>query len=163
MKIAVTYENGQVFGHFGHCRQFLVAEVENGQVIRSEVVPVLGSGHSALAGFLHGLGAEKLICGGIGAGARTALAQSSSIPVYPATPWQQYSNWLPETWPLTRIPPAAITMRKAIPAASMIVVSTPAADITRANAGKRIRCREALTQVQRWLWRAVSRQVLIRR
>lgn len=66
MKIAVTYENGQVFGHFGHCRQFLVAEVENGQVIRSEVVPVLGSGHSALAGFLHGLGAEKLICGGIG-------------------------------------------------------------------------------------------------
>ena len=82
MKIAVTYENGQVFGHFGHCRQFLVAEVENGQVIRSEVVPVLGSGHSALAGFLHGLGAEKLICGGIGAGARTALAQAG-IELYP--------------------------------------------------------------------------------
>ena len=73
MKIAVTYENGQVFGHFGHCRQFLVAEVENGQVIRSEVVPVLGSGHSALAGFLHGLGAEKLICGGIGAPAKQML------------------------------------------------------------------------------------------
>ena len=82
MKIAVTYENGQVFGHFGHCRQFLVAEVENGQVIRSEVVPVLGSGHSALAGFLHGLGAENLICGGIGAGARTALAQAG-IELYP--------------------------------------------------------------------------------
>lgn len=82
MKIAVTYENGQVFGHFGHCRQFLVAEVENGQVIRSEVVPVLGSGHSALAGFLHSLGAEKLICGGIGAGARTALAQAG-IELYP--------------------------------------------------------------------------------
>ena len=82
MKIAVTYENGQVFGHFGHCRQFLVAEVENGQVIRSEVVPVLRSGHSALAGFLHGLGAEKLICGGIGAGARTALAQAG-IELYP--------------------------------------------------------------------------------
>ena len=46
MKIAATYENGQVFGHFGHCRQFLVAEVENGQVTHSEVVPVLGSGHS---------------------------------------------------------------------------------------------------------------------
>ena len=162
MKIAVTYENGQVFGHFGHCRQFLVAEVENGQVIRSEVVPVLGSGHSALAGFLHGLGAEKLICGGIGAGARTALAQAG-IELYPATPWQQYSSWLPETWPLTRTPPAIITMRKAIPAASMTAVSTPAAGITRANAGKRIRCREALTRVRRWLWRAVPRQVLIRR
>lgn len=98
MKIAVTYENGQVFGHFGHCWQFLVAEVENGQVIRSEVVPVLGSGHSALAGFLHGLGAEKLICGGIGAGARTALAQAG-IELYPGDirdALAQYSSWLPE-------------------------------------------------------------------
>lgn len=82
MKIAVTYENGQVFGHFGHCSQFLVAEAENGKVIHSEVVPVLGSGHSALAGFLHGLGVEKLICGGIGAGARVALAQAG-IELYP--------------------------------------------------------------------------------
>ena len=82
MKIAATYENGQVFGHFGHCRQFLVAEVENGQVTQSEVVPVLGSGHSALADFLRGLGVEKLVCGGIGAGARVALAQAG-IELFP--------------------------------------------------------------------------------
>ena len=82
MKIAATYENGQVFGHFGHCRQFLVAEVENGQVTHSEVVPVLGSGHSALADFLRGLGVEKLVCGGIGAGARVALAQAG-IELFP--------------------------------------------------------------------------------
>ena len=82
MKIAATYENGQVFGHFGHCRQFLVAEVENGQVTHSEVVPVLGRGHSALAGFLRGLGVEKLVCGGIGAGARVALAQAG-IELFP--------------------------------------------------------------------------------
>ncbi len=82
MKIAATYENGQVFGHFGHCRQFLVAEVENGQVTHSEVVPVLDSGHSALADFLRGLGVEKLVCGGIGAGARVALAQAG-IELFP--------------------------------------------------------------------------------
>lgn len=82
MKIAATYESGQVFGHFGHCRQFLVAEVENGQVTQSEVVPVLGSGHSALADFLRGLGVEKLVCGGIGAGARVALAQAG-IELFP--------------------------------------------------------------------------------
>ena len=82
MKIAVTYENGQVFGHFGHCRQFLLAEAENGTVLSSRVVPVAGSGHSALAGFLRELGADKLICGGIGAGARTALAQAG-IELYP--------------------------------------------------------------------------------
>lgn len=59
-----------------------MAEVENGQVIQSEVVPVLGSGHSALADFLHGLGVEKLVCGGIGAGARVALAQAG-IELFP--------------------------------------------------------------------------------
>lgn len=139
MKIAVTYENGQVFGHFGHCRQFLVAEVENGQVIRSEVVPVLGSGHSALAGFLHGLGAEKLICGGIGAGARTALAQAG-IELYPGVSGDALAavqQLAAGNLAFDRTPPAIITMRKAIPAASMTAVSTPAAGITRANAGKR--------------------------
>ena len=34
-----------------------------------------GSGHGALAGFLKELGAEVLICGGIGGGARNALAE----------------------------------------------------------------------------------------
>ena len=38
MKIAVTYENGNVFQHFGHTRQFKLYEVENG-AIRSETHP----------------------------------------------------------------------------------------------------------------------------
>lgn len=165
MKIAVTYENGQVFGHFGHCRQFLVAEVENGQVIRSEVVPVLAA---VTAHWLDSCTVWALKSSSAAASAPAPAPlwlrlESSSIPVYPATLWRQYSSWLPETWPLTRTPPAIITMRKAIPAASMTAVSTPAAGITRANAGKRIRCREVLSRARRWLWRAVSRQVLIRR
>jgi len=161
MKIAVTYENGQVFGHFGHCRQFLVAEVENGQVIRSEVVPVLGSGHSALAGFLHGLGAEKLICGGIGAGARTALAQAG-IELYPGVSGDALAAVQQLAAGNLAFDPDT-TCNHHHEAASMTAVSTPAADITRANAGKRIRCREVLSRARRWLWRAVSRQVLIRR
>ena len=32
MKIAVTYENGTVFQHFGHTEQFKLYEVENGAV-----------------------------------------------------------------------------------------------------------------------------------
>ena len=76
MNIAVTYENGQIFQHFGHTEQFKVYTVEDGKVLSSQVVDSLGSGHGALAGFLSMLGVEVLICGGIGAGAQNALAQA---------------------------------------------------------------------------------------
>lgn len=82
MKIAVTYENGQVFQHFGHTQQFKLYEVENGELVSSRVVDTNGSGHGALAGFLRECGAEVLICGGIGGGARNALAQAG-IQLYP--------------------------------------------------------------------------------
>lgn len=82
MKLAVTYENGQVFQHFGHCEQFKVYSVEEGSVRSSQVVSAAGSGHGALAGFLQNLGVDTLICGGIGGGARTALAQAG-IQLYP--------------------------------------------------------------------------------
>jgi predicted Fe-Mo cluster-binding NifX family protein len=82
MKIAVTYENGMVFQHFGHTKQFKIYEVENGEIVSSEIVPTLGSGHGALAGFLSANGVNALICGGIGSGARTALAQAG-IDLYP--------------------------------------------------------------------------------
>jgi len=74
MRIAVTYENGQIFQHFGHTAQFKVYEVEDGEVVRSEVVDTNGQGHGALAGVLSALGAEVLLCGGIGGGAQAALA-----------------------------------------------------------------------------------------
>lgn len=74
MRIAVTYENGQIFQHFGHTEQFKVYDVENGQITHSEVVSTNGSGHGALAGVLQALKADVLVCGGIGGGAQTALA-----------------------------------------------------------------------------------------
>ena len=76
MRIAVTYENGQIFQHFGHTEQFKVYDVENGRVTSSEVVSTNGSGHGALAGVLSALRADVLICGGIGGGAQMALAQA---------------------------------------------------------------------------------------
>jgi len=76
MKIAVTYENGQIFQHFGHTAQFKLYEVENGEIVNSEVVDTNGSGHGALAGLLSSLNADVLICGGIGGGAQMALAQA---------------------------------------------------------------------------------------
>lgn len=73
MKIAVTYEAGTVFQHFGHTAAFKIYDVENGEVKSSRVVDTEGHGHGALAGFLQSLGVDTLICGGIGAGAQMAL------------------------------------------------------------------------------------------
>ena len=73
MKIAVTYDNGQVYQHFGHCAQFKLYEVEDGKVVSSKMIDATGSGHSLLAGFLMMNGVDALICGGIGGGAQTAL------------------------------------------------------------------------------------------
>ena len=76
MKIAVTYENGQIFQHFGHTEQFKLYEVENAKIVDAEVVDTNGSGHGALAGLLSALNVDVLICGGIGGGAQMALAQA---------------------------------------------------------------------------------------
>ncbi|MFI3326705.1 MAG: NifB/NifX family molybdenum-iron cluster-binding protein [Clostridia bacterium] len=82
MKIAVTYGNGQVFQHFGHCKNFKIYSVEDKNVVAMEVVNSMGSGHGALSGFLQGLCVDVLICGGIGGGARTAL-DDAGIDFYP--------------------------------------------------------------------------------
>ena len=76
MRVAVTYENGEIFQHFGHTEQFKIYDIEDGKIIASAVVDTNGSGHGALAGVLHALQADALICGGIGGGAQMALAQA---------------------------------------------------------------------------------------
>ncbi len=76
MKIAVTYEDGNVFQHFGKTEFFKVYEAEDGKVISSEVISSNGSGHGALAGLLANHSVDVLICGGIGGGAQAALAEA---------------------------------------------------------------------------------------
>ena len=76
MKIAVTYESGNVFQHFGHTEQFKIYETENGKILTSQIVSTNGSGHCALAELLSELQVDLLICGGIGGGAQMALANA---------------------------------------------------------------------------------------
>ena len=75
MRIAVTYENGQIFQHFGHNEEFKVYEVEDGKIVKSEIIGSNGSGHGALASLLNDRGIDVLICGGIGGGAQKALSE----------------------------------------------------------------------------------------
>ncbi len=74
MKIAIPYQNGQVFPHFGHAPQFKFYTIESGMILHTEVVETAGSGHSAVTAFLIRGGVDTLICGSIGAGAQTSVA-----------------------------------------------------------------------------------------
>ena len=76
MKIAATYDNGNIFQHFGKTEFFKVYEVEDNKVVSSEVIGSNGTGHGALAGLLAEQGISVLICGGIGGGAQSALAEA---------------------------------------------------------------------------------------
>ena len=76
MRIAVTYENGMIFQHFGHTSQFKVYDIEDGTIVKEFIVDTMGQGHGALAGFLFNNDVDALICGGIGGGAQNALRQA---------------------------------------------------------------------------------------
>ena len=85
MKIAVTYDNGNVFQHFGRTEQFKIYDVENGKIVSSEVIGNDGLGHGALAGLLANNAINVLICGGLGGGAMNALTSAGIEVVAGAT------------------------------------------------------------------------------
>lgn len=76
MRIAVTYENENVFQHFGHTEKFKIYDVTDNKVVGTKVIDTMGNGHGALADFLVKNEADMLICGGIGGGAQGALAEA---------------------------------------------------------------------------------------
>ena len=82
MRLAVPYDHGEIFGPFGRTAQFKLYDVTDGRIVSSAIVDTMGSGHGALAGFLKAYAVDALICGGIGAGARLALAEAG-IRLYP--------------------------------------------------------------------------------
>lgn len=76
MRIAVTYEDGRVFQHFGHTENFKIYDVEDNKVVNTQIMNTNGNGHGALALFLAENHVSTLICGGIGAGAKNALSEA---------------------------------------------------------------------------------------
>ena len=76
MRVAVTYDNGNVFGHFGRTERFKVYDIENGKVVNSQILDTNGEGCGALAGILNIADVDALICGGIGGGAVNAIEEA---------------------------------------------------------------------------------------
>lgn len=81
MRVAVTFDNEQIFQHFGHTASFAVYDIGDGEIASKTVLDTCGCGHGALAGFLKSINADAVICGGIGGGAKNAL-EASGITIY---------------------------------------------------------------------------------
>lgn len=82
MKIAITYDNGDVWQHFGRTENFKFYDCEDGRIVSSEVINTEGAGHGALVDFLVAHGANAVICGGAGAPIIARLS-ALGIKVYP--------------------------------------------------------------------------------
>lgn len=74
MKIAVPYDNGDVFQHFGRTEAFKYYELEGDSITPGDVLSTGGTGHEALADHLADRHVDLVICGGLGEGAKQALA-----------------------------------------------------------------------------------------
>jgi len=76
MRVAIPYDEGQVFQHFGRSERFKLYEMTDGAITSSEILEANGAGHGALVTLLRQEHVEVLICGGIGAGAQNALKEA---------------------------------------------------------------------------------------
>jgi predicted Fe-Mo cluster-binding NifX family protein len=66
LKVAVASENKNVCGHFGHCQSF---DTENEKILKHESMPNPGHRPGFLPNYLHELGVNTIISGGMGGGA----------------------------------------------------------------------------------------------
>ena len=62
MRIAAAYEpeSGTIFQHFGRTEFFKLYEVEDNQIVSSQVISSNGTGHGALAGLLAAMTDESI-------------------------------------------------------------------------------------------------------
>lgn len=78
MKIALPKDGEMLNQHFGRSQKFLIATVENNQVIEAREVgtEALAHNHAGLSGLLISQGVSLVILGGIGQPALEALRSS---------------------------------------------------------------------------------------
>jgi len=81
MIVAVTYNNGNVFAHFGETKELKVYTIEDNKIVSSKVVGVGEASHIELVPVIKATGATVLICGGMGGHAAQAL-KAQGIEVY---------------------------------------------------------------------------------
>ena len=83
MKIAVAYENGEIFGHFDHCAMFAIYEYgEYVHECTKTLVETGGrQGHQAMADLMREQEVDAVIAGNMGGEAKALLLSYGIVPV----------------------------------------------------------------------------------
>jgi predicted Fe-Mo cluster-binding NifX family protein len=66
MKVAIPLANGKLTAHFGHCQEFALVEVEDNQILKKETLVPPPHEPGVLPSWLHQLGTNVVIAGGMG-------------------------------------------------------------------------------------------------
>ena len=77
--------NGRLTAHFGHCQEFALVEVEGNEISKKEMLVPPPHEPGVLPSWLHELGADVIIAGGMGQRA-VSLFQERGIKVVTGAP-----------------------------------------------------------------------------
>jgi len=66
MRIAISTDGDFVSAHFGRCPSYTILDVEDGKIVKKEVVDNPGHAPGAIPQFLHQKGIEAIVAGGMG-------------------------------------------------------------------------------------------------
>ena len=76
MKFAIPLAEGKLTAHFGHCQEFALVEVDGNEIKKKETLVPPPHEPGVLPKWLHELGANVIIAGGMGARALDLFAQN---------------------------------------------------------------------------------------
>ena len=77
MKFAIPIAEGKLTAHFGHCKEFALVDVDNNQITKKETLEPPPHEPGVLPRWLHQLGADVIIAGGMGQRAISLFAENN--------------------------------------------------------------------------------------
>lgn len=66
MRVAISTDGNYVSPHFGRCPQFTIVDIQDGKLLKRDVLDNPGHQPGAIPQFLHNNGVEAIIAGGMG-------------------------------------------------------------------------------------------------
>ncbi len=77
MKIALPTANGQLAMHFGHCEKFMIVDVENNEIVKTEELVPPPHEPGVLPKWLGDLNVNVIIAGGMGMRAQNLFTENN--------------------------------------------------------------------------------------
>jgi predicted Fe-Mo cluster-binding NifX family protein len=77
MKFAIPTAEGKLTAHFGHCQEFALIEVQDNRITKKETLQPPPHEPGVLPQWLHQLGADVIIAGGMGQRAISLFAENN--------------------------------------------------------------------------------------